>query len=77
MPNAAKIAKTTEAWMGSDKVLIPDGDGSAHPSDPTPCITTGSGSGTACLLKNEMDDFCKATGFFPKATLGDENATTF
>mmetsp|Transcript_11467 Transcript_11467/g.17205 ORF Transcript_11467/g.17205 Transcript_11467/m.17205 type:complete len:128 (-) Transcript_11467:24-407(-) len=51
-PSAAKIARTTDAWIGSERVFIPDGDGSAQPSGPIPAMAIGSGSGIAFLLKN-------------------------
>jgi len=56
IPRAANIPKTMEAWIGSDRVLTPDGDGRAHPSGPIPWIASGSGSGTAFLLKNDRED---------------------
>ena len=55
-PSAAKIATTKAACIGSANVLTPEGDGSAHPSGPIPCVKTGSASGTSFLLKNERDD---------------------
>ena len=55
-PSAAKIARTTDAWIGSERVFIPDGDGSAQPSGPIPAMAIGPGSGITFLLKNERED---------------------
>ena len=55
-PSAAKMAKTTEAWIDSSNVFTPEGEGNAHPSTPTPCVMITSGSGAAFLLKNDKDD---------------------
>ena len=55
-PSAAKIPKTMDTWIVLGCMLMPEGEGGAHPSGPIPGIESGSGLVVAVFLKLPKND---------------------